>query len=150
MSSYWKDGTVGFHIVGSVIAYALLVFILFKLIGLFLLLNCNENQKALRREQLKFVTEKILVAAGLALVLGAILFFVIFFGLMLISGNLFDINSVIYSVLDRQFFILALLMASVNSVLIFYIFFNGDSYHTLKQFLELSGKTGDSKKKSKK
>ena len=148
MSSYGEDGSVGFHIVGSIIAYALLVFIIFKLIGLFLLLNCNESQKPLRREQLKFVTEKILVATGLALVLGAILFFAIFFGLILISGNLFDINSVIYSVLDRQFFILALLMASVNSVLIFYIFFNGDSHNNLKQFLELREETKSSKSKN--
>ena len=141
MVGYGEDGAVGFHIISCILVYAFLAFGLSRLIGLFLLFNCPESQKPLKRKQISFVIEKVTVYAGMSLVIGAIFFFIIFFTLLIISENLFDINSIIYSILNRQFFVLALLMASVNCVLIFYIFFHADSYRTLKQFLELSEDT---------
>ena len=132
-----EDGVEGFHIVGSVIVYVILVFLISKLISVFLLVNANEGRKSLVKEQTKFVIENIIVPSGFALVIGAILFFAVFFALMLISATIFDINSVIYGVLDRKFFILALLMSSVNSVLIFYLFFNNQSIQTFQQFIDI-------------
>ena len=124
-----EDGVVGFHIIGSLIAYGILVFILFKLIGLFLLMNSNEDRRPLIREQLKYLTENFISSILVALFLGAILFFVIAVALFVISHTLFDINSIIYGVLDKKFFILALLMASVNSVLIFFLFFEPQGHY---------------------
>ena len=136
-----EDGVVGFHIIGSLIAYGILVFILFKLIGLFLLMNSNEDRRPLIREQLKYLTENFISSILVALFLGAILFFVIAVALFVISHTLFDINSIIYGVLDKKFFILALLMASVNSVLIFFLFFEPQGHYKLQGFLDLSSTT---------
>ena len=140
MLSYGEDGSLGYDIVFSLMAYVFLLVVLFKLVSLYVLLKTDKSKKSEIKEQLALFFEEMFGEALTSSMMGIGLFLLVFIPLKLLDIFMFDIFGFIYGFFDKVFFVVSLLMASLMTVFAYRIFFfTLKNENKLKQFIELQG-----------